>query len=349
MTSEHLDEPFDQLRVVDEAVAPPLQFTASVRARLVSALEAAALPTIETSDAGVRSVGTRTDDDKVRQLTDDMAPAAPAVVPYICVSPATEAIEWYVTVLGAVEVERYAGDDGRIGHAQLRINGAQLFLSDEYRAMGVVSPTTLGGTAVTLHVEVPNVDQVYESAVDAGATGQRPPTDQPYGERMASIVDPFGHRWMIVTPIATLTAEEISASMPGFTITRHEAFDEVTGRTSTASSPAEVGYLTMSAPDTARAVRFYGALFGWATTPGNMGPGYFHVNNTKPPLGFTPGRSDDQPVLYFRVDDIAASMSLVQDLGGSVLAESDSPSGLMADCRDDQERSFQLWQPAPGY
>ena len=81
--------------------------------------------------------------------------------------------------LGAVESIRYTGDDGRIGHAEVLIAGANVMLSDEYPELEVVSPTTLGGTSMTLHVEVPDVDAVYERVAAAGARVPHRPRTRP--------------------------------------------------------------------------------------------------------------------------------------------------------------------------
>jgi PhnB protein len=147
------------------------------------------------------------------------------LTPYLCVSPAAEAIEWYVRVLGAVEQIRYTGDDGRIGHAELTIGGARFMLSDEYPevGVGVVSPTTLGGTPMSMHLEVPDVDAVYARVVadGAGRIG-RPPHDEAYGARSFDVIDPFGHRWMIQTPIGDPTVAEIEEQMEGYTITARD-------------------------------------------------------------------------------------------------------------------------------
>lgn len=263
-----------------------------------------------------------------------------ALKPYITVSPAPAAIDWYVTVLGAVEQTRYTGDDGRIGHADLTIGGATLMLSDEYPEFGpgVVSPTTLGGTPFALHLEVPDVDAVFARVVAAGdARIGRPPHDEPYGARTFDMVDPFGHRWMIQTPIANPTVEEIDAASDGFTVTAPPP------------PPVEVGYLTFALPDTTAAAQFYGALFGWSAEVGAAGDEYRHVNNTRLPMGVTPGPVDEAPVLYFRVADIEAYASRVRELGGTVVSQDTYESGPNAVCRDDQGREFQLWQPAPGY
>jgi uncharacterized glyoxalase superfamily protein PhnB len=269
---------------------------------------------------------------------------ANTLVPYLSVIGAADAIAWYTTVLGATELLRYDGDDGRVGHAELIVSGSQLYLADEYPELGIVGPKTLGGSGVTLSVSVPDVDRVFATAMANGAESQREPADQPHGERSATIVDPFGHRWMLSTPIGTPTVDEINAAMDGFTITTAAAAPPATS-----NEPVELGYFTMTTPDTAMATRFYGALFGWEPEPGNMGEGYAHIANTKLPLGFAPGSASDAPELYFRVDELAPYVERVRELGGSVVAEDTYTSGGSADCRDDQGRRFQLWQPAPGY
>ena len=126
-----------------------------------------------------------------------------AIQPYICVSPAGEAIAWYHNVFGAIETIRYTGDDGRIGHAEISIGGATVMLSDPYPELEVVSPRELGGTPVTLHLVVPDVDAVYERAVEAGGRVAGEPKDESYGARSFSMIDPFGHRWMVQTPVGT--------------------------------------------------------------------------------------------------------------------------------------------------
>lgn len=124
------------------------------------------------------------------------------LVPYICVDGAEKAIAFYTTVFGAKEVERYQDEPGgRIGHVTLDIDGTPLFMSDEHPEIGVISPTTLGGSAVTLHLLVPDVDAATARAVKLGSKLLREPADQPYGERNSKFVDPFGHVWMIATEL----------------------------------------------------------------------------------------------------------------------------------------------------
>ncbi|HEV7888482.1 MAG TPA: VOC family protein [Acidimicrobiales bacterium] len=125
-----------------------------------------------------------------------------AVVPYLCARDARAALDYYSKAFNATEDSRIEMEDGRLGHAEFSIGDAVFYLSDEYLEMGVASPQTLGGTPVALHLTIPNVDAVFEQAVAAGATALRPPADQDYGLRSAVVVDPFGHRWFLASPLA---------------------------------------------------------------------------------------------------------------------------------------------------
>lgn len=209
-----MNDPFDALRLRDEPVTPDARFAARLRARLVEALAAADMPIVplpERSPTMATSAST------------PGIQATSSIVPYLCVDRGVDAMQWYRDVFGAREVVRYTGDDGRLGHAELDIGGAHLYLSDEYPEIGVVSPATVGNTSVALNLLVPDVDVVHARAVDAGATSQREPSDESYGARSATILDPFGHRWMIQTTIATPTIEEIDAASDGFTVSGPEA------------------------------------------------------------------------------------------------------------------------------
>jgi uncharacterized glyoxalase superfamily protein PhnB len=209
--------PFDDLRLLAElepAVRPDPRFVARLRARIAAALTADLddLPAVDLPER--------------RTTVTEPTTATATIQPYICVSPATEAIAWYGAVFEAVETVRYTGDDGRIGHAEISIGGAEVMLSDPYPEMDVVSPLELGGTTTTLHLTVPDVDAVFSRAAAAGATIEREPADQPYGLRSMTLRDPFGHRWMVGTPIGSPTTEEIQAATPDFTITTPGETDE---------------------------------------------------------------------------------------------------------------------------
>ena len=138
-------------------------------------------------------------------------PGVPAATPYLIVSKAIEMIEFYKKVFGATEIMRFNQPDGRIGHAELRINGATIMLSDEFPDMGFLSPASLGGkrSPVSIHLYVENVDDVYKRALAAGATSLREPADQFYGDRNAQVRDPSGHCWDLAMRVEEVSAEEL--------------------------------------------------------------------------------------------------------------------------------------------
>ncbi|HEX3607076.1 MAG TPA: VOC family protein [Candidatus Dormibacteraeota bacterium] len=125
------------------------------------------------------------------------------LTPYLMVTGAAEAIDFYTRGFGATELMRLTSADGSIGHAEMRIGEAVLMLSDEAREQvpNMRGPRSLDATTVSLHLLVPDVDAVVERAVAAGATLERPVADQSYGERTGVLVDPFGHRWFIATTL----------------------------------------------------------------------------------------------------------------------------------------------------
>ena len=128
---------------------------------------------------------------------------------YLVVAGAADAIDFYSKVFGAAERMRLAEPSGRIGHAELVIGDSVLMLADEYPELGFVGPRAIGGSPVSLHLRVDDVDAVSMAAEQAGATIERAPEEQFYGARSATIIDPFGHRWMIQTPSEDVSAEEV--------------------------------------------------------------------------------------------------------------------------------------------
>ncbi|MDQ1423348.1 MAG: hypothetical protein QOD72_846 [Acidimicrobiaceae bacterium] len=321
-----MSDPFDVLRVTDQSTAPDAGFARRLKARVAAALT----EPLETTQLEVVGLPER----RTTMATTSAAPVTKAatITPYLCVADAKAALTWYADALGANEEVRYVGDDGRIGHAEITIEGARVMLSDEYAEAGVAPPLAGRGHDVTLHLNVADVDATFARAVAKGATPEREPADQAYGERSSTITDPFGHRWMIQTTIAT----PADAAIEGFTVTTRQA-------------PVELGYFTLGFADTHKARRFFGALFGWQSEQGHAGADYAHIANTHVPLGFTPDGVDSPPTLYFRVDDVDRYAGRVVELGGRVVARATYESGLNAICRDDQGREFQLWQAAPGY
>ncbi len=132
------------------------------------------------------------------------------LIPYIVCRDAPAAIDFYVAAFGAVEDFRMTEPgSGKLGHAELEIGGARLMLADEWPDFGALSPDSIGGTAVTLYLQVEDVDAVVAQAEQAGAMVLRVPADQSFGERTATGQDPFGHRWMLATVKEVLTGEEM--------------------------------------------------------------------------------------------------------------------------------------------
>ncbi len=134
----------------------------------------------------------------------------PTFSPYLCVNDAAKAIEFYKVALSASERMRLTNSsDGKIGHAELSIHGQLVMLSEENPDWGNKSPRTLGGTPTSFCVMVENADAAVEKAIAAGATLLMPVADQFYGFRSGSIVDPFGHQWMLQHEIEKVSPEEL--------------------------------------------------------------------------------------------------------------------------------------------
>lgn len=135
------------------------------------------------------------------------------VTPYLSIQGAAAAIEFYKKVFGAVEVVRMPQPDGRVGHAELKFGDSYVMLADEFPEMNVVGPKTLGNTSVGLLLYVDDVDKTVERAVALGAKVIKPPQDQFYGDRSATLEDPFGHKWTVAVHMEDVTPEEMKRRM----------------------------------------------------------------------------------------------------------------------------------------
>lgn len=135
-----------------------------------------------------------------------------SVTPYLIVHDGAAAIEFYKNALGATEIMRM-DHGGKIGHAEIQIGDSRIMLADEYPEMGARSPRSLGGTPFGLCIYVENCDTLFNRAVAAGATVERPLADQFYGDRSGTVIDPFGHKWTLATHKEDLTPEQISQRM----------------------------------------------------------------------------------------------------------------------------------------
>ena len=140
----------------------------------------------------------------------------PAVIPHLVVDDAAAAIDFYVKAFGAEEIGRVPGPDGRLIHAAVKINGFTVMLNDDFPEMcggKSMTPKSLGGTPVTIHLTVTDVDAKFQRAVDAGATVVMPLEDQFWGDRYGVLADPFGHNWSLGQPVREVSMEEIQSAM----------------------------------------------------------------------------------------------------------------------------------------
>lgn len=143
--------------------------------------------------------------DKVKAIPD----AYHSVTPYLCAKDAASAIEFYKKAFGATETRRMAEPGGKIVHAEIKIGDAPIMIADEFPEMGFLSPQSLGGSPVTFHLFVEDVDATAELTIAAGAKVLKPVEDQFYGDRAGRFEDPFGHVWLIATHKEDVSPEEV--------------------------------------------------------------------------------------------------------------------------------------------
>jgi len=134
----------------------------------------------------------------------------------LTVGNAAAAIEFYKKALGAEELMRMAGPDGKIGHAELKIGDSIIFLNDEMPGMGCQSPQSLGGASGSLYLYVEDVDSAVQRAIEAGGKANMPVMDMFWGDRCGWFVDPFGHTWCLATHTQDLSPEEVEAGSKAF-------------------------------------------------------------------------------------------------------------------------------------
>jgi uncharacterized glyoxalase superfamily protein PhnB len=298
-----MTDPFEALREPVTPVDPDPYFAEALRQRLTRRIFA--------SPGGTMS----------QQTVVERQPAwPPALTPYIVVSDARRAMDWYADVLGAQRRgEPIVNPDGTIGHAEVGLGDAVLMLSeasDLWPNVPVRAPDSPATFSHSLHLDVDDVDGATERARRSGASVEREPADQPYG-RAAVIVDPFGHRWILLRPPAHVTR----------------------------LSQGDVANVTMAARDAHRAMEFYQAVLQVPFSSGH--PGAWRTDQTSPPLGIRSSQGAEPEVqLSYRVDDIAAAVNRVRAAGGHADEPERKPYGLLAECVDDQGTAFRLWQPA---
>jgi predicted enzyme related to lactoylglutathione lyase len=296
----------DPLRVLhtdDLPVQPDPAFAARLRRRLESGLS---LP------KGVLMSGAAT---AVSELSEPAAVAdapRPAALPYLSVADARAALTWYADAFDAVVVgEPIVMDDGRIGHAELAIGDGVLYLADEYPELGLKAPAP-DAVSVSLMLHVADTDAALRRSRECGATVARE-IYEGYGSRNATVVDPFGHRWMLSGPMRT--------PVPAI---RH----------------GDIGYVSVWAPDADRAAAFYGHVLGWAYDPESH-----RVTNTALPTGIS--TSDGAPTMFccYAVDDVRAARATIAEAGGVPGEIRDTEYGALLDATDPQGAAFAVYQP----
>ena len=138
------------------------------------------------------------------------------LTPHLVVKGASKAIEFYKKAFGAEEIGRMPGPDGKsIIHADLKIGDSHVLLVDEFPEMGCRGPESIGGTPVTIHMYVEDVDAAFGKAVAAGAQVKMPLADMFWGDRYGVLADPFGHAWSLATHKEDLSPEEIGKRAQG--------------------------------------------------------------------------------------------------------------------------------------
>lgn len=131
------------------------------------------------------------------------------LTPYLVLSDATRAIEFYKKAFGAKVREVHYTPDGKVMNAGLKIGDSIILMSDEFPMGPCKSPQTLGNTTFVVHIYVKDVDKLFSQAVAAGATVTMPLMDAFWGDRYAQLKDPFGHCWSMAAHNRNLTAKQI--------------------------------------------------------------------------------------------------------------------------------------------
>ena len=276
--------------------------------------------------------------------SDAMSSPKPAIDPiptdqprfslYLCFDDARAAIDFYKKAFNAEELMRIAEPSGKIGHAEMKIAGVVFMLSDEYPDYGAVSPKTLGGSPVKLHLYVQDVDAFTTDAVNQGATLVRPVEDQPYGDRSGQISDPFGYTWIIATHKQDVPVAEMQRQMDDF-VQQKEA--KKTDLKSTEQTRRREGFRTVTpyltvqrAPEL---LDFVKHAFGATETFRTTGPaGGLHaeakIGDSMVMIGGAPGSHENPTAIHLYIPDVDAAYQRALDAGAtSLFAPADQPYG----------------------
>lgn len=242
----------------------------------------------------------------------------PGALPYLTVSGAQSAIDYYVEAFGA----RLIGDpvlmpDGRIGHAELAMGGGVVYLAEEYPELGLSAPQP-GATSVSLMLPVADADAALARGLRAGGTLERAPGHN-HGRRAAVLGDPFGHRWILSAP---------APARPSPPQPVHHG---------------DIVYVSWRTPDAERAERFYGAVLGWEVSPDTH-----RVHNVTRPHGVIGGHETSTLFCCYAVGDVQVATRTTRASGGTAGAPERTPQGLIALCTDPQGVPFAVHESLPG-
>jgi uncharacterized glyoxalase superfamily protein PhnB len=307
MNQRDHSDPFSVLNTDDLPAQPDSSFAARLRQRLESALS---LP------EGVVMSGTAA---AIAELTEPPQVPRPAALPYLSVGNARAAITWYVDAFGAVVVgDPIVMDDGRIGHAELSMAGGVLYLADEHPELGLKAPAP-NAVSVSLMLYVADTDAALRQARAHGATVEREIYED-YGSRNATVIDPFGHRWMLSGPVAVPVDGPVDVIQHG-----------------------DIGYISVWTPDADRAAAFYGHVLGWTYDRASH-----RVTNTALPKGISV--STGRPTLFccYAVDDVQAARNAIVAAGGVPGEIRQTDYGVLLDATDPQGTAFAVFEPPVG-
>ncbi|MCV7075050.1 VOC family protein [Mycobacterium szulgai] len=286
-----MNDPLRVLHTEDLPAQPDPAFAARLRRRLESALS---LP------EGIL----------VTEATDTIP--RPAALPYLCVGDARAAIAWYADAFGAAVMEDpIVMEDGRIGHAELELAGGVLYLADEYPELGLKAPAPQA-VSVSLMLQVADTDAALKRAREHGATVVREIYEN-YGSRGATVIDPFGHRWMLSGPIKAPIER------------------------------GDIGYVSVWVPDADRAAKFYGHVLGWAYDPATH-----QVTNTDLPTGIFGVAAPPTLFCCYAVTDLAIASAAITAAGGIPGESREFEFGTVLDATDNQGAAFAVFVPAVG-
>ena len=250
---------------------------------------------------------------------------------HICVSDGKAAIDFYKAAFGAKELMTLAEPSGKIGHAELQIGNAVVSLSDEYPGYGALSPQSIGGSSVRIHLEVTDVDAFAQIAINAGAKLVRPIEDQFYGDRAGQLLDPFGYTWHVSTHIKDVPIEDMQREVEKFAEEQERKAKAKTGKELRPGFHSVTPYLTVHKP--AELIDFvtyaFGAVENFRTT-GSAGGMHAEVNigDSLVMIGGAEHIEPSPTAIHLYVPNVDEAYKRALEAGGKSLMEpQDQPYG----------------------